>query len=87
MKRLISIITLPLRMLRGCSYTVKEYVLLEIQLQKTEPIKDETLEDLDTPPQVGQNALTIAKVILLFLKGLSQYQITQMMLAVYLVVL
>ena len=48
MKRLISIITLPLRMLRGCSYTVKEYVLLEIQLQKTEPIKDETLEDLDT---------------------------------------
>ena len=48
MKRLISIITLPLRMLRGCSYTVKEYVLLEIQLQKIEPIKDETLEDLDT---------------------------------------
>ena len=48
MKRLISIITLPLRMLRGCSYTVKEYVFLEIELQKTEPIKDETLEDLDT---------------------------------------
>lgn len=48
MKRLISIITLPLRMIRGCSYTVKEYVLLEIQLQKIEPIKDETLEDLDT---------------------------------------
>ena len=48
MKRLISIITMPLRMLRGCSYTVKEYVLLEIQLQKIEPIKDETLEDLDT---------------------------------------
>lgn len=48
MKQLISIITLPLRMLRGCSYTVKEYVLLEIQLQKIKPDKDETLEDLDT---------------------------------------
>ena len=48
MKRLISIMTLPLRMLKGCSYTIKEYVLLEIELQKIEPIKDETLEDLDT---------------------------------------
>ena len=27
-----------------------------------------TLKDLDTPPQVGLNALTIAKATLLFLK-------------------
>ena len=49
MNRLISLLTLPLRMFRGCLYTIREYILLELENQNVITIKnDDTLEQLDT---------------------------------------
>ena len=46
MKRLILIITLPLRML--IRRNIEKIILLEIESQLTEDFKDEYLEDFDT---------------------------------------
>ena len=49
MKRLISLLTLPIRMFRGCLYTIREYILLELESQKVIAIKDDdVLEEFDT---------------------------------------
>lgn len=49
MNRLISLLTLPIRMFRGCLYTIREYILLELENQNVITIKnDDTLEQLDT---------------------------------------
>ena len=49
MKRLFSLLTLPLRVLRGCLYTIREYILLELETQKVIAIKDDdVLEEFDT---------------------------------------
>ena len=49
MKRLFSLLTLPLRVLRGCLYTIREYILLELQNQKIIKIEeDDALDELDT---------------------------------------
>ncbi len=49
MIKVISLLTLPLRMFRGCLYTIREYILLEIAIQKeTFTQEDEILEELDT---------------------------------------
>tara|TARA_B100001769_G_C21839481_1_gene455569 strand:+ start:19 stop:255 length:237 start_codon:yes stop_codon:yes gene_type:complete len=49
MKRFISLLTLPIRIIRGCIYTIREYILLELEIQKVIAIKDdEVLEDFDT---------------------------------------
>ena len=49
MNRLISLLTLPLRMFRGCLYTIREYIYLELETQKIKTQKtDEVLEQLDT---------------------------------------
>ena len=49
MNRLISLLTLPIRMFRGCLYTIREYILLELGNQNVITIKnDDTLEQLDT---------------------------------------
>ena len=49
MNRLISLLTLPIRMFRGCLYTIREYILLELENQNVITIKNEdTLEQLDT---------------------------------------
>ena len=49
MKRLISLLTLPIRMFRGCLYTIREYIYLELETQKVISIKNEdVLEQLDT---------------------------------------
>ena len=49
MFKVISLLTLPLRMFRGCLYTIREYILLEIAIQKeTIDQDDEILEELDT---------------------------------------
>lgn len=46
MKRLILIMTLPLRMLNRRK--MKQIILLEIELQSIEDFKDDFLEDFDT---------------------------------------
>ena len=49
MNRLISLLTLPLRMFRGCLYTIREYIYLELETQKVIAIKkDDVLEEFDT---------------------------------------
>lgn len=49
MKRLISLLTLPIRMFRGCLYTIREYIFLELETQKIKTQKkDQVLEQLDT---------------------------------------
>tara|TARA_R100000315_G_C5208600_1_gene123579 strand:- start:739 stop:975 length:237 start_codon:yes stop_codon:yes gene_type:complete len=49
MLRLRSLITLPFRMFFGCMYTIKEYILLELQNQKIIKIEeDDALDELDT---------------------------------------
>ena len=49
MKRLFSLLTLPLRVLKGCLYTIREYILLELETQKVIAIKDDdVLEEFDT---------------------------------------
>ena len=49
MNRLISLLTLPIRMFRGCLYTIRQYILLELENQNVITIKnDDTLEQLDT---------------------------------------
>lgn len=49
MNRLISLLTLPLRMFRGCLYTIREYIYLELETQKIKTSKkDDVLEQLDT---------------------------------------
>ena len=49
MNRLISLLTLPIRMFRGCLYTIREYILLELENQNVITIKnDDALEQLDT---------------------------------------
>ena len=49
MNRLISLLTLPIRMFRGCLYTIKEYIYLELETQKIKSVKkDDVLEQLDT---------------------------------------
>ena len=49
MNRLISLLTLPIRMFRGCLYTIREYILLELETQKVIAIKnDDVLEEFDT---------------------------------------
>ena len=49
MNRLISLLTLPIRMFKGCLYTIREYILLELENQNVITIKnDDTLEQLDT---------------------------------------
>ena len=49
MIKVISLLTLPLRMFRGCLYTIREYILFEIAIQKeTIDQDDEILEELDT---------------------------------------
>lgn len=49
MNRLISLLTLPIRMFRGCLYTIREYIYLELETQKIKSIKkDDVLEQLDT---------------------------------------
>ena len=49
MNRLISLLTLPIRMFRGCLYTIREYILLELESQKVIAIKDDdVLEEFDT---------------------------------------
>ena len=49
MKRLISLLTLPIRMFRGCLYTIREYIYLELETQKIKTQKkDQVLEQLDT---------------------------------------
>lgn len=41
--------TLPFRMMVGCMYTIREYVLLELQTQKVINVEqDEALDELDT---------------------------------------
>ena len=49
MNRLISLLTLPIRMFRGCLYTIREYIYLELETQKVIAIKkDDVLEEFDT---------------------------------------
>ncbi len=49
MNRLISLLTFPLRMFRGCLYTIREYIYLELETQKVIAIKkDDVLEEFDT---------------------------------------
>ena len=49
MNRVISLLTLPLRMFRGCLYTIREYIYLELETQKVIAIKkDDVLEEFDT---------------------------------------
>jgi hypothetical protein len=49
MKRLFSLLTFPLRVLKGCLYTIREYILLELETQKVIAIKnDDVLEEFDT---------------------------------------
>ena len=49
MNRLISLLTLPIRMFRGCLYTIREYIYLELETQKVIAIKnDDVLEQFDT---------------------------------------
>ena len=49
MNRLISLLTLPIRMFRGYLYTIREYIYLELETQKVISIKNEdVLEQLDT---------------------------------------
>ena len=49
MNRLISLLTLPIRMFRGCLYTIREYIYLELETQKVIATKkDDVLEEFDT---------------------------------------
>ena len=62
MNRLISLLTLPIRMFRGCLYTIREYILLELENQNVITIKnDDTLEQLDT--YVGLAAFEDQKIL------------------------
>ena len=48
MKKVFSLLTLPLRITVGCFYTIREYIHLEFQIQKTSKQELEILDDLDT---------------------------------------